>query len=343
MQNALSIERTHHPKGFTMATYHPETNMAYALNPKGVWISKMGQVLPPGKDPLGDDAFRGQRVWLLPEEALYLIERGTIDIRWPSMTQRGDQSGVPMSLQAAYAMFLGDEASHQGALTFERFSVYSALRRGGYTVIRAPSWNAFARQPHACHLPPDMLAPSRIGLLDILSRARSVFQSAQPEPEGGDNLIGRGFFRTYSAIYQRLALIDTFGSGQDAGMIDAIPIRVAYHVYKPSNSTFKKSAPGPPDFRLAVLDARQTNVPTLQQLSDLMATLPLEPPPDTSQFYAKLKHGYKNVVLAVVDQGVTSYLRFADAAFSKEKLYLPTTKGVGSKRGGKRGTRAKGR
>ncbi|KAJ5431460.1 hypothetical protein N7445_009192 [Penicillium cf. griseofulvum] len=37
--------------------------------------------------------------------------------------------------------------------------------------------------------------------------------------------------------------------------------------------------------------------------------------------YMRLRHGYRNVVLAVVDQGVVSYLRIADSAFGKEKLY----------------------
>jgi tRNA-splicing endonuclease subunit Sen54 len=61
--------------------------------------------------------------------------------------------------------------------------------------------------------------------------------------------------------------------------------------------------------------------------------------------YMRLRHGYKNVVLAVVDQGVVSFLRVADAGFSREKIYKD--KGVlrGGKRGGfsQRGGRGRGR
>ena len=41
-----------------------------------------------------------------------------------------------MSLQAAYACFIG-----RGGLTVERYTVYAGLKRGGYTVIRAPTWD----------------------------------------------------------------------------------------------------------------------------------------------------------------------------------------------------------
>ena len=32
MHNALSFQRVHQAKGYTVATYHPETNMAYTLS-----------------------------------------------------------------------------------------------------------------------------------------------------------------------------------------------------------------------------------------------------------------------------------------------------------------------
>lgn len=50
--------------------------------------------------------------------------------------------------------------------------------------------------------------------------------------------------------------------------------------------------------------------------------------------YMRLRHGYRNVVLAVVDQGVTSFLRVADCAFGKEKLYVHMS-GPSSQKGGR--------
>lgn len=48
--------------------------------------------------------------------------------------------------------------------------------------------------------------------------------------------------------------------------------------------------------------------------------------------YMRLRHGYRNVILAVVDQGVVSFLRVGDAAFGKEKVYAE--KPPGPKKGG---------
>lgn len=173
MHNALSHPRLHHPKHRVVAYYAPDgpappaTNVSeekdketatnddeeqnpkketsadagtgigvsadscvYVPNPKGQYFKSMGR------------ADRWNRVWLLPEEALYLIERGSLDIRWPvSVTgptaEEGEEDlGIPMSLQAAYACFTG-----RGGLSVERFSVYTGLRRLGYTVIRAPGWD----------------------------------------------------------------------------------------------------------------------------------------------------------------------------------------------------------
>ena len=93
---------------------------------------------------------RDTRLWLLPEETLYLLERGSLDVRWPSgMGQAGaDETvqaqeeydgaqGIPMSLQGAYAAFLGMGPSPP---TLEQYLVYSGLKRAGYIVFRAETW-----------------------------------------------------------------------------------------------------------------------------------------------------------------------------------------------------------
>lgn len=175
MHNALSNPRLHHPKHRVVAFYAPDgpapppkvteekresheqeggedteedpkptkptggtgtgiglppDSCVYIPNPKGQYFKSMGQ------------ADRWNRIWLLPEEALYLIERGSLDIRWPTpvtgpTVEEGQEDlGIPMSLQAAYACFTG-----RGGLSVERYSVYTGLRRLGYTVIRAPGWD----------------------------------------------------------------------------------------------------------------------------------------------------------------------------------------------------------
>ena len=116
-------------------------------------------------------------------------------------------------------------------------------------------------------------------------------------------------------------------------------LNVTYHVFKAS-TPYTKRAPPPPDFHVVVMPARSTPLPTLCQLDDLMSRVPYDPPQKDKPLYQKLKHGYRNLVLAVVDEGVTSYTRLSDAGFGLEKIYS-ALRGRGGKRG--RSSRGRGR
>lgn len=186
MHNALSFQRVHPPKRHNLAIYHPETNMAYTESPKGPLFKSMGKVYPPKDDPLGLNQANSNRLWLLPEEILYLLERGTVDVRWPVEDDDDEKEGLPMSLQGAYSAFIGMEADLHGALTFERYSVYSALKRMGYVVHRAPTWNSLGNAPGPECFPPlpgtwalGMIARRWRGFLDQ-SRNVAKTQSSGP-------------------------------------------------------------------------------------------------------------------------------------------------------------------
>jgi tRNA-splicing endonuclease subunit Sen54 len=161
-------------------------------NPKGQYFRTLGQ------------ADRWNRLWLLPEEALYLLERGSLDIRWPvppsNEEENGDvEEGVPMSVQAAYASLIG-----RGGLSMERFSVYSGLKRAGYVVVRAPSWDdSVAEEPatvdigsstHVAHS-----QSRRQGLAGLLVRLlNSIYSSQPPCYTALGPVIGLGIHRSYS-------------------------------------------------------------------------------------------------------------------------------------------------
>ena len=141
-------------------------------------------------------------------------------------------------------------------------------------------------------------------------------------------------------MYRKLAIVPWYDPvlAQERDPLDTIPpFRVIFHVYKPS-TPIKKSAPPPPDFRIAVVNTReQTTIPTLPQLSALLESTPLDPPRGEKMdrmLYMRLRHGYRNVILAVVDQGVVSFLRIGDSAFGKEKLYDAKNVPSGPKRHG---------
>lgn len=144
-------------------------------------------------------------------------------------------------------------------------------------------------------------------------------------------------------MFKRLDLIESHDQTQAPSFTDnadpSDPFRVIFHVYKP-DAQFRKSDPGTPHYRVAVINARETPVPTLSQLNDIFATVPYDPPRESAQLYQRLKYGHRNVVLAVVDQGVVSFLRLADAGFRYERIH--ERRGPTSKRGG-RGGRGRGR
>lgn len=178
----------------------------YVPNPKGQFFKTMGQ------------ADSTSRIWLLPEEALYLIERGSLDIRWPSPSGSTEDLSVPMSLQAAYACFMG-----RGGLTLERYSVYTGLKRLGYALVRAPGWCDDIQQQDADALgsseitPPKIHGPGLAGMLASLFNWIHDPHSTASTATGP--IIGTGIHRSYSEshIYLRaiasVLLIDKILSG----------------------------------------------------------------------------------------------------------------------------------
>ena len=319
---------------------------------------------------------RRNRVWLTGEEGLFLLESGRCDVRWPEegrgntkrrrVVVEGDESEsggkigeeevdveeadedveaseLPMSLQGAYASFIG-----KSGLTLERYIVYAGLRRSGYTVVRAPTWldedaglNGHARLPA---LPLEVAqrhttSPGVLGRLSgLLHRLfQYLFKPDQSKacPSLGP-LVAPGLYRNYNDIFRALSMVPFHDpSTVPQRPQPPPPFRIAYHVYKP-NTPYRKSSPPAPDFRIAVLDARTTNVPTLDQIGALLDSMPLDELPKDRRLEQRLKHGKRNVILAIVDNGVVSYMRLSDTSFGSAKLYSEERK-----KGGKGGPRGK--
>ncbi|KAI0006714.1 hypothetical protein F4779DRAFT_552980 [Xylariaceae sp. FL0662B] len=303
------------------------------------------------------------KTWVLPEEALYLLERGSLDLWWPargiedifpvkSVSENGTKDpanlaverefadhelGVPLSLQAAYALFIGQDGE-RGKVSLEKYQVYANLRRVGYKVLRAAS----------IPLPPT--TPNKSPSHTLWQWLFSLLRSNSPEnlqnhPRDGP-LVKPGLYRSYNAIYAQLALIPRHKptpKPHPSSPPPQEPFKIHYHIWK-SSSTFTKTKPPPPDFRLAVVDARSSSVPTLEELTALLESTPWDPPEPQKEgdgvglMYRRLKHAWRNVVVAVVDCGIISYLRFGEMAFGEERLYERVNAGKGGK--GKRGGRS---
>src|SRR5690606_14051886 len=84
-------------------------------------------------------------------------------------------------------------------------------------------------------------------------------------------------YKSYADVYAKLALIPShhpkLGAAVPTSARTEDPYRIAYNVWKPQPH-FKKSDPGEPDFRLAVVSARDNDMPTLAQMSALFDAVP---------------------------------------------------------------------
>ncbi|KAI0389151.1 tRNA-splicing endonuclease subunit sen54 N-term-domain-containing protein [Xylariaceae sp. FL0594] len=334
---------------------------------KSTMLSSMGRVVTSAEK----SSPGWLKTWLLPEEALFLIERGTLDLWWPargiedifpaddgSGASRSEMEqlepwelGVPLSLQAAYALFIGRDGE-RGKISLAKFQVYANLRRTGYKVLRATPLPSLS--------PPE---PTQIlwqWLVSIIERVPAPFipQHNTHPPYGP--LVRPGLYRSYVPIFEQLALVQRHKpaplpistllseapEAQD-------PFKIHFHVWKSSTAAFSKARPQAPDFQIAVVDARDSGVPTLEQLDALLLSTPWDPPHQDGQerggngggagfVYKRLKYGWRKAILAVVDRGLISYMKFGEMAFGKELLYENASVRPKAKRGGRGGGRGRG-
>ncbi|THH30528.1 hypothetical protein EUX98_g3655 [Antrodiella citrinella] len=224
-----------------------------------------------------------KRLELLPEEAIYLVERGSMfcwkaleDIS-PRMNGLEEMEGAPMSVQQVFAEMIGTED-----LTLEKYQVFAYLKRLGYVVMRtkAPSPAYLTAAPHV---------PLSVRTSGWFSRLLAAFTGTfskvlrvfRRTPEfWRPGLFHHGL--TYSSMFKSLRVIP---SGHSTPLQVSAPdtqqpsiYDIFYNVYKPA-TPFKKTAPSKPDFQIVVVNARTTPMPTLSELTDLFDILPELPTP----------------------------------------------------------------
>ncbi|QRD00341.1 hypothetical protein JI435_072050 [Parastagonospora nodorum SN15] len=244
MHGVLSWQRSHTQKNHVLAMYEPESNMAVVDKVKSQHFQTIGQS-------------RAGKEWLLPEEALFLIERGTLDCRWPVKREDGDETiykiedGAPMSLQAAYAAFIGFEGGVGGKLTLEMYNVYAGLKRSGYVVFRTGTWNEhrgdIVPAPAAS---PDQDTKTQPTIFtrfftDLWRRISQPTHTITPQQYALGPLIKPGLYRSYADIYRLLHLIPSHDRSLPPSFTlppsSSNPFRLHFDVYR-TTSKFRKSA-----------------------------------------------------------------------------------------------------
>ncbi|PWN49774.1 hypothetical protein IE53DRAFT_411384 [Violaceomyces palustris] len=151
MFSAISGERRISERNLTRTTWDPSVNRVVAHQTFGKIFDSMGVsvkrdvVVDPHSDPPA--IAKVTRLELLPEEALFLLERGaiscgiTVDDPKPHPSDQMPEC-TPMSLQQAFSVMLDKDGCSR-----ERYQVYAYLKRLGYVVQRADIVEAARAQP----------------------------------------------------------------------------------------------------------------------------------------------------------------------------------------------------
>jgi len=224
---------------------------------------------------------------LLPEEALYLVEKGSL-LCWEQTEGQENQAeepeerredlsdpvrivGAPLSVQQSFTVMIG-----KADLTFERYQVYAYLRRFGYVVRRSdlpdsvPEWSVY-------HHP----LPRKVGILswiwlnwNRLFKAVAAWRVNWWKPmcfglldrSWGRHLNSSTHYildyefviahRCLESAFDKLRLIPTRNFSQAFGTVSSSPFSspycVFYHAWKPSVSWTRQNTL-PPDFEIVVI------------------------------------------------------------------------------------------
>ncbi|KAJ6596655.1 tRNA-splicing endonuclease subunit sen54 N-term-domain-containing protein [Mycena sp. CBHHK59/15] len=296
MFDALRATRTISSKAVSYAMWHPQMARAHVILARGTLFTSMGHSAPRLVPTANGTEKYQKRLELLPEEALYLIERGTV-FCWKEtgldITSEEGLDGVfgpPLSVQQAFSEMIGTED-----LTLERYQVYAYLKRLGYVVTRATAPNSLYPMP-----PSFDLSPLNARNSSIFSRILSFFPSWISRFSrllAGDINWWKPFRtspwllreKNYGSIFRSLRFIPA------GHRIPLLPIKaesptepspycIFFNVHKPA-APYRKSAPCLPDYQIVViksligLSARTTPMPSLRELTDLFSITPEMPPP----------------------------------------------------------------
>ena len=303
------------------------------------------------------------RNWLLPEEALFLVERGNLDLWWPERGIEdlfppkvvGEQQhesilppfeddsydvGVSLTLQMAYSLLIGKEGE-RGKVSLQKYQVYANLKRDGFHVVRA---SMISLPPKTLWQRFDAVFPANAqeeSAKTLWQRLISGMAARRRRRPYGP-LVQPGIYQSYRDIYDQLQTVkqaphhpNSLAAAEEAQE----PYQLHYYAWKAEGKDFSKTNPGPPDVRICVVDAHETRYPTRAQSHALLAQCPYDPPPERmlnhkgiGGVHQRMKHGVRKVVIAVVDHGVISYLEHTQAPLESLVDRLDTNRFAG--RGG---------
>ncbi|KAI5997002.1 tRNA-splicing endonuclease subunit sen54 N-term-domain-containing protein [Pisolithus albus] len=307
MFETLRAERGVSSRSASYGIWYPPVARVHVVTSRGVHFASMGHSVSCASGNFGNtepDSGKNNktepRLELLPEEAVYLIERGALfcyksipgnPSRINLENVEETSPGAPMTIQQAYAEMIGHED-----MSLECYQVYAYLRRLGFVLRRAKPPTS------ASHVVlsgfPCLLAAWASNVWQRILKSFSYLFSKVL------NVVGWAFhpspwrplrFRSIKSngdIFKALRIIRCGNSAalykyrgatpvsptHSTVASSASPYSVFFHVYKPS-TPFRKTSPPPPDFYLVIVNARTTATPSLHELTALFEGLPEMPLP----------------------------------------------------------------
>jgi len=252
-------------------------------------------------------------VWLLPEETIYLVERGNMQCWW--------EDGIPMTLQAVYTACL------EAAGGLDSYQVYAYLKRCGYIIYRSLGSNGQEVPEQSLRFSYDDIVKPALQQIYNLSSPFFALFALKDRPYGP--LLPPGAYKSYQEIYKKITIkenkkLPSSSSSMTSESLSPHPSIPVLDIYKPKPQ-FKKSNPGTPDFRIIVISARDTTIPSLTDLDKILSAagchVSAQQIDGKKTPIQKLKQGKSSIILAIVDSGVISFVRFTDLEFAKHPLY----------------------
>ncbi|KZT09154.1 uncharacterized protein LAESUDRAFT_722880 [Laetiporus sulphureus 93-53] len=287
MFDALSAPRSISSKSISYAVWYPDIARAHVTLNRGIHFASMGHSV--ARTSPGEDVNKKvqKRLEMLPEEAIYLVERGAMlcwkasELPLASTPGLEDVEGIPMTVEQAFAEMIGKEG-----LTLEEYQVFAYLKRLGYVVTRAKPPNADYPVPPPFDMRTNRSRSIFAVIYGLFSFAWQRFSRVfMHRGKWWRPLLFSRWFHHNMDAASTLKSSRFLSKGHEASLhirsaTENVPspYEIFFNLYKPS-TPFKKTAPPQPDFSVVVVNARTTPMPSLTELTDLFGVLPELPPP----------------------------------------------------------------
>ncbi|KAF8826324.1 hypothetical protein HHX47_DHR5000379 [Lentinula edodes] len=286
-------------KSISYGTWHPSLARVSVTVSRGISIGTVGHSVPRETAMTNGTVKTQKRMELLPEEAIYLIERGSLlcwkesAVEYPNDGTFESISGSPMTVQQAYTEMIGKED-----LTMDRYQVpqYSPTETESPSSPYEPFFNLYK--------PP------------------TPFKKSAPPPPDYQMVVVNARTTPMPSLRELTAIYNNAPELPPPQRRVRNPPQIQGISYKNSTGTTGSDTP-------AQSQTHNSNTPTLMSSSSMISLLPHG---FTSWLYAKptsspqklerrpnpfavLRQGKKTAIIATVDAGTINIFRFAQGAF----------------------------